>query len=94
MQCIQVDIVDDGNILEEIMETFRVTLTATEPFVTIQSQQESILINIIEDPLDGKCMLSVIFSVLIFSGSISTALGINLSSESASACVMITLLSW
>ena len=75
MQCIQVAIVDDVNILEEIMETFRVTLTATEPFVNIRSQQESILINIIEDPLDGKCMLGVIFSVLIFSGSISTALG-------------------
>ena len=53
MQCIQVVIADDGNILEAIMETFRVTLAATEPFVTIWSQQESILINIIEDPLDG-----------------------------------------
>ena len=53
MQCIQVAIVDDGNILEEIMETFRVMLTETEPFVDIRSQQESILINIIEDPLDG-----------------------------------------
>jgi hypothetical protein len=53
MQCIQVAIADDNNLLEEIMETFRVTLTATEPFtiVTIPSQQE---INIFEDPLDGR----------------------------------------
>jgi hypothetical protein len=54
MQCIEVAIADDNNILEEIMETFSVTLTATEPFVTTRPQQESILINIFEDPRDGR----------------------------------------
>lgn len=53
MQCLQVTILDDINILEEMVETFRVTLTAMEPFVIIQPQQESIMINIFEDPLDG-----------------------------------------
>ena len=54
MQCIEVAIADDNDILEEIVETFRVTLTATEPFVTIRSQQENISINIFEDPMDGR----------------------------------------
>ena len=53
MQCIPVSIADDRNILEDIMETFRVMLSATEPFVTIRSQQESVTINIFEDPMDG-----------------------------------------
>ncbi len=54
MQCIQVAIADDNNILEEMIETFSVTLTATEPFIITRSQQESILINIFEDPMDGR----------------------------------------
>ena len=54
MQCIQVAIADDNDVLEEIVETFRVTLTATEPFVTIRSQQENVSINIFEDPMDGR----------------------------------------
>ena len=54
MQCIGVAIADDTNILEELVETFRVTLTATEPYVTIQPQQESVSINIFEDPMDGR----------------------------------------
>ena len=54
MQCIQVAIADDNDVLEEVLETFRVTLTATEPFVTIRSQQESVSINIFEDPMDGR----------------------------------------
>ena len=53
MQCIQVAIGDDRNVLEAMMESFRVTLTARESFVSIPSQQESISINIFEDPLDG-----------------------------------------
>ena len=54
MQCIQVAIADDNDVLEEVLETFRVTLTATEPFITIRSQQESVSINIFEDPMDGR----------------------------------------
>ncbi len=54
MQCIQVAIADDNNILEEMIEIFSVTLTATEPFVTTQSQQENVSINIFEDPRDGR----------------------------------------
>lgn len=68
MQCIEVAITNDRNILEEIMETFQVTLTATEPFVAIRSQQESILINIFEDSLDGRfrvCDVPVIAFPLI-----------------------------
>lgn len=53
MQCIQIAIADDRNVLEEVVETFRVTLTVTEPSVTVRFQQESILINIFEDALDG-----------------------------------------
>ena len=53
MQCTQVTIADDNDVLEEVLETFRVMLTATEPLVTIRSQQESISINIFEDPMDG-----------------------------------------
>ena len=52
MQCIHIDIVDDRNVLEEMLESFVLTLTALEPFVTIPSEQESITINIFEDPLD------------------------------------------
>ena len=54
MQCIQIAIADDNNILEEILEIFRVTLTATEPFVTTRPQQDSVSINIFEDPMDGR----------------------------------------
>jgi hypothetical protein len=54
IQCIQIAIADDNNILEEMIETFRVTLTATEPFVTTRSEQESVSINIFEDPMDGR----------------------------------------
>lgn len=54
MQCIEVAIADDNNILEEILEIFRVTLTATEPFVTTRPQQDSVSINIFEDPMDGR----------------------------------------
>ena len=54
MQCIGVAIADDNDVLEEIVETFRVTLIATEPFVTIRSQQENVSINIFEDPMDGR----------------------------------------
>ena len=53
MECVQIAIADDRNILEEMVETFTMTLTAIESFVTIQSQQESILVNIFEDPIDG-----------------------------------------
>ena len=54
MQCIQIAIADGNNILEEILEIFTVTLTATEPFVTTRPQQDSVSINIFEDPMDGR----------------------------------------
>ena len=54
MQCIQIAIADDNNILEEVLETFRVTLTAIEPFIITRSQQDSVSINIFEDPMDGR----------------------------------------
>ena len=60
MQCIQVTIADDNDVLEEVLETFRVKLTATEPFVTIRSQQESVSINIFEDPMDGRFMCAFV----------------------------------
>ena len=47
MQCIQIAIADDRNILEEMVETFTVTLTAVESFIAIQSQQERILMKIL-----------------------------------------------
>lgn len=53
MQCVSITILDDRNVLEEMVESFRVMLTAPEPFVFIPPEQESIVINIFEDPLDG-----------------------------------------
>lgn len=52
VQCINVVILEDSNVLEAL-ESFQLTLTASESFITIPSGRESIMINIIEDPLDG-----------------------------------------
>ena len=53
-QCTQVSILDDRNVLEESMETFQVTLSATETVVIIPFQHENMLVNIVEDNLDGS----------------------------------------
>jgi hypothetical protein len=52
-QCIPITILDDNNALE-ITESFQITLSAMDPFVIIPSTQDSINININEDPLDGS----------------------------------------
>lgn len=61
-QCTPITIMDDNNVLEDT-ESFQITLSATDPFVIIPSTQDSIDININEDPLDG------LFSYLLSFGS-------------------------
>ena len=51
-QCTPITIMDD-NVLEDT-ESFRITLSAMDPFVIIPSTQDSIDININEDPQDGS----------------------------------------
>ena len=51
-QCTTITILDD-NVLEDT-ESFQITLSAMDPFVIIPSAQDSIDININEDPLDGS----------------------------------------
>ena len=53
---------DDNNVLEDT-ESFQITSSAMDPFVIIPSTQDSIDININEDPLDGS------FSYLLSCGS-------------------------
>ena len=50
MQCIQVYITDDNNVLED-MESFQLNLTALESFIFVP---RGIVIDIFEDPQDGK----------------------------------------
>ena len=54
VQCIQINITDDENILEEELESFRLNLTASESFIIVPSEQESIIIDIYEDPEDSE----------------------------------------
>ena len=51
-QCTPITILDD-NVLEDT-ESFQITLSAMDPFISIPSTQDSIDININEDPLDGS----------------------------------------
>ena len=53
IQCTPIAIMDDNNVLEDT-ESFQITLSAMDPFVIIPSTQDSIDININEDPLDGS----------------------------------------
>ena len=51
-QCTPITILDD-NVLEDT-ESVQITLSAMDTFVSIPSTQDSIDININEDPLDGS----------------------------------------
>ena len=51
VQCIQINITDDENVLEEDLESFQLTLTALESFIIVRRR---IVINIYEDPDDSK----------------------------------------
>ena len=57
-QCTPITIMDDDNVLENT-ESFQITLSAMDPFVIIPSTQDSIDININEDPLDGSFIVIV-----------------------------------
>ena len=52
-QCTPITILDDNNVLEDI-ESLQIILSAMDPFVMIPSTQDSIDININEDPQDGS----------------------------------------
>ena len=52
MQCIPIAILDDNNVLEP-PESFQLTLTASESFIVVPTEHDSIIININEDPLNG-----------------------------------------
>jgi hypothetical protein len=52
-QCTPITIMDDNNVLE-VTESFKITLSAMDPFIIIPSTQDSINVNINEDPLDGS----------------------------------------
>lgn len=54
VQCIQINITDDENVLEEEPESFKFNLTALEPFTVIPREHKSIVINIYEDPEDSE----------------------------------------
>ena len=64
IQCTHITIMDDSNVLEDT-ESFQITLSAMDPFVIFPSTQDSIDININEDPQDG----SFIYSYLLSCGS-------------------------
>ena len=51
VQCIQINITDDENVLEEDLESFQLTLTALESFIIVRRR---IVPNIYEDPDDSK----------------------------------------
>ena len=59
VQCISIAIMDDSNVLEG-PESFQVMLTASDSSVTIPFSQESIIINVNEDPLDSRFMPLII----------------------------------
>jgi hypothetical protein len=52
-QCTPITILDDSNVLENT-ESFQITLSSIDPFVSIPSAQDNIIININEDPMDGS----------------------------------------
>ena len=47
-----VTVLDDDNVLENV-QSFQVVVSAVDSFINIASGQESIMININEDPRDG-----------------------------------------
>ena len=53
IQCTPITITDDSNVLEND-ESFEVVVSSMNPFVSIPSAQDNIVININEDPLDGS----------------------------------------
>lgn len=59
VQCIQINITDDKNVLEEELESFKFNLTASESFVVIPREHESIVIDIYEDSEDSESILNV-----------------------------------
>ena len=62
VQCISIVILD-GSILEDV-EQFRVVLSAMDPFVIIPQGQESIVVNINEDPEDGRSIFRHDFDLI------------------------------
>ena len=52
VQCATVTVLDDSNVLENA-ESFQVIVSAMDMFVNVPLGQESIVININEDPQDG-----------------------------------------
>ena len=52
IQCTTVTVLDDSNVLENA-ESFQVIVSAMDMFVNVPLGQESIVININEDPQDG-----------------------------------------
>ena len=52
VQCMTVTVLDDSNVLENA-EFFQVIASAMDMYVNVPSGQESIVININEDPQDG-----------------------------------------
>ena len=64
MQCISISIVDDDNVLEVPVETFKVMLTSLDSIVTFPLGQESATITINEDTMDGR-YLSLNSTVLV-----------------------------
>ena len=60
VQCIQINITDDENVLEEELESFKFNLTALESFVAIPREHESIVIDIYEDSEDSESILITI----------------------------------
>ena len=54
VQCIQINITDDGNVLEMELESFKLNLTSLESFTIIPREHKDIVIDIIEDPEDSE----------------------------------------
>ena len=59
IQCTPITILDNGNVLENT-ESFQVTMSAVDPFIRFLPMQDSIVVNINEDPLDGLLIIIVI----------------------------------
>ena len=59
IQCTPITILDNGNVLENT-ESFQVTMSAADPFIRFLPMQDSIVVNINEDPLDGSLVIIVI----------------------------------
>ena len=54
VQCIQINITDDENVLEVELESFKLNLTSLESFTVIPREHEDTVINIYEDPEDSE----------------------------------------